>query len=71
MVIRSFGKSWAKLAMIFLLGIFLVDPGIGQVGEYYQIHPVVIPREVVLEVGGLAFNDRGELGVTTGEANCG
>ncbi len=65
MVIRAFGKSWAKLAMIFLLGIFLVDPGIGQVGEYYQIHPVVIPREVVLEVGGLAFNDRGELGVTT------
>jgi len=65
MVIQAFGKSWAKLAMIFLLGIFLVDPGIGQVGEYYQIHPVVIPREVVLEVGGLAFNDRGELGVTT------
>jgi len=65
MVIRAFGKSWAKLSMVFLLGIFLVDPGIGQVGEYYQIHPVVIPREVVLEVGGLAFNDRGELGVTT------
>ena len=33
--------------------------------EYYTIEPVDIPDRAFLEVGGLAFNDKGELGVTT------
>ena len=33
--------------------------------EYYTIDKVDIPAKAFLEVGGLAFNDKGELGVTT------
>ena len=33
--------------------------------DYYQIHSVPVPKDVVLEVGGLAFNEIGDLGVTT------
>jgi len=32
---------------------------------YYKITSVPIPENVELEVGGLAFNDKGQLGVTT------
>lgn len=32
---------------------------------YYEISSVQIPEEVVLEVGGLAFDDKGNLGATT------
>ena len=32
---------------------------------YYQIKKVPIPQEVVLEVGGLAFNDAGQLAAST------
>lgn len=34
-------------------------------GEYYEIKKVPIPQEVVLEVGGLAFDATGNLAVTT------
>lgn len=33
--------------------------------QYYQIKKVPIPDQVILEVGGLAFNDQGELAVST------
>lgn len=33
--------------------------------QFYQIKPVPIPDEVILEVGGLAFNDQGALAVST------
>lgn len=38
---------------------------IGKENAYYQIEKVPIPDDVVLEVGGLAFTDEGDLGVTT------
>ncbi len=33
--------------------------------QYYSISTVPIPKDVILEVGGLAFDDKGRLGVTT------
>ena len=33
--------------------------------EYYKISTLPIPQEIVLEVGGLAFDDSGNLGVTS------
>ncbi|MAJ50270.1 MAG: auracyanin family protein [Flammeovirgaceae bacterium] len=33
--------------------------------DYYQINQIYIPKEISLEVGGLAFNDKGSLGVST------
>lgn len=33
--------------------------------KYYRISPVPIPDSIPLEVGGLAFNDRGQLAVAT------
>ena len=36
-----------------------------QMQEYYRKDSVQIPKGISLEVGGLAFNDKGELGVTT------
>lgn len=33
--------------------------------KFYQIKKVNIPEEVVLEVGGLAFNDKGQLAAST------
>ncbi len=33
--------------------------------KYYTIKSVPIPKDIVLEVGGLAFDDKGNLGVTT------
>jgi len=57
------------LVSLFLLGL---SPNVmAQLSEaakenaYYQIKEVPIPEEVILEVGGLAFNDKGQLGVTT------
>ena len=33
--------------------------------QYYTIKEVPIPKDIILEVGGLAFDDKGTLGVTT------
>ena len=33
--------------------------------DYYEINQIYIPKEISLEVGGLAFNDKGQLGVST------
>ncbi len=33
--------------------------------QFYKINKINIPEEIVLEVGGLAFNDIGQLGVST------
>jgi azurin len=41
------------------------EPTLSQQTDYYHIHQVPIPDEIVLEVGGLAFNDQQELAVTT------
>ena len=51
------------LILIFFHGLgFDIE---AQVQEYYRIDSVQIPQEISLEVGGMAFNDKGELGVTT------
>lgn len=53
-----------------------VQPAIGQTNQertdidkkesvYYEISTVPIPEDIVLEVGGLAFDDKGALGATT------
>lgn len=34
-------------------------------GDFYAIETIPIPDSVVLEVGGMAFNDRGQLGIST------
>ena len=36
-----------------------------QIEEYYRLDSVEIPPEISLEVGGLAFNEKGELAVST------
>jgi len=41
-----------------------VSPGL-QESDFYHIADVPIPSDVLLEVGGLAFDDRGRLGVCT------
>jgi len=33
--------------------------------DYYETHTIEIPKEIILEVGGMAFNDKGQLGVAT------
>lgn len=39
-------------------------PGTNE-GDYYKISTIDIPEGIVLEVGGLAFDDKGNLGVAT------
>jgi azurin len=39
-------------------------PGVNE-SVYYQILPVAIPDDIVLEVGGMDFDDQGRLGVCT------
>ena len=58
--------------LIFLLNVWSWTPDLigqrdGEIKEanYYKITDVNIPDNVVLEVGGLAFDNEGRLGVTT------
>lgn len=57
--------------LLLLAALFLAQAGSAQADlsrreqTYYQIKQVPIPEEVVLEVGGLAFNDAGQLAVST------
>ncbi|WP_109830844.1 plastocyanin/azurin family copper-binding protein [Reichenbachiella versicolor] len=52
--------------IITLLAIMLTMPAVGQnVSDYYRIKNVNIPKEIKLEVGGVAFDDKGRLGVST------
>jgi azurin len=54
-----------------LLYLVLLGLGIGQnaaqnkESDYYKIEKFFIPEHISLEVGGLAFNDKGQLGVIT------
>lgn len=36
-----------------------------QPAEYYRIETISIPKDIVLEVGGLAFTDKDQLGIST------
>lgn len=61
-----------KLELLLLLSLlFWVQPILGQTdiadkeSAYYKITTVPIPENIQLEVGGLAFDDKGSLGATT------
>ncbi len=53
-------------SIIFFLALFVTN-SFGQAikDQFYKIEKVNIPENINLEVGGLAFNDKGELGVIT------
>lgn len=53
LLLTGFFNLWAQKA-----------PGADE-SVYYQIHPVVVPEDIVLEVGGMDFDDQGRLGVCT------
>ncbi len=53
------------LALLIFIDVNGQDTAAERESEYYQIKNVVIPEEVVLEVGGLAFDDKNRLGVST------
>ena len=50
-----------------IVSLFYYDNAYSQQREsdYYQINQIYVPEEISLEVGGLAFNDKGQLGVST------
>lgn len=53
---------------LFLLLLVLLGSSVHAqptVGQYFNIEKVNIPEDIVLEVGGLAFDDAGNLGVAT------
>ncbi|MFY0607660.1 MAG: auracyanin family protein [Cyclobacteriaceae bacterium] len=50
----------SSILLTFSIGVYSQSES-----DYYQIKTVPIPKEVILEVGGLAFNPKGELGVST------
>ncbi|MDN5215541.1 plastocyanin/azurin family copper-binding protein [Fulvivirgaceae bacterium BMA12] len=59
-----------KIFQIFLALLIFVEvsgqnPTADREGKYYQIKNIAIPEGVVLEVGGLAFDDKNRLGVST------
>lgn len=53
---------------IYILFFFLISLALQAqptAGQYFKIEKVNIPEEIALEVGGLAFDDAGNLGVAT------
>jgi len=59
--------SASLFAAIVLLLLFSIQ-GIAQdvsESDYYTIHSMPVPDDIVLEAGGLVFNDKGQLMVTT------
>ena len=60
-----------KLELLLFALLIWVQPILGQTeiadkeSAYYNITTVPIPEDVVLEVGGLAFDEKGNLGATT------
>jgi len=62
MKIRNILLLILSIAPFFL---FAQNEIIKKENQYYSIKKVPIPKDVILEVGGLAFDDKGNLGVTT------
>jgi azurin len=61
-VYRLFGK---RIALNICL-LFVCSIGISQEeSDYYQISTLAIPEDIILEVGGLAFNEKGDLYAST------
>lgn len=60
--------SYIKIRQVFTLlaiSLFCQNLTAQQVSDYYVIQDVPVPDDIILEVGGLAFNDQGQLGVCT------
>ena len=57
----------STILLYILISCISYNCAIGQPKEsdYYQIDQIYIPKKISLEVGGLAFNDKGQLGVST------
>lgn len=53
------------LIILFPFSIVAQNEIIKKENQYYSIKKVPIPKDIILEVGGLAFDDKGNLGVTT------
>ena len=58
---HQFHIAWGGVMAFLMIHGFLWS----QESAYYQIVDVPIPEHIVLEVGGLAFNEEGQLGVCT------
>lgn len=54
----------ATLVILFL-AYFLFVKDKGETTEYYRIETIPVPEDIVLEVGGLAFTDKDQLGIST------
>ena len=59
----NFSKYLVSLVIIVMVGLNLGAQD--SKSEFYQIEKVNIPEDIVLEVGGLAFTDKGQLGAIT------
>jgi len=66
--------SQLSIVLLFVMVLFLLQTGYCNVyaqsnspaeSDYYTISTLQIPEEIILEVGGLSFNDNGELAVVT------
>ena len=58
-------KICATNVLVAAVWLLVMEPAVSQSNNYYTIHKVPVPEDIVLEVGGLAFNDKQELAVTT------
>jgi uncharacterized cupredoxin-like copper-binding protein len=58
-------KRQAIILILFFLFSGLSNAAVPLEKDYYRIADIKIPNEIELEVGGLAFDDQGRLGVTT------
>ncbi|MEL6191647.1 MAG: plastocyanin/azurin family copper-binding protein [Bacteroidota bacterium] len=61
----SFSKTLLTLSLILGTALLQAQPLANQEGNYSDIKEVPIPEGIVLEVGGLAFDDQGALAVST------
>ncbi|MEM6320723.1 MAG: plastocyanin/azurin family copper-binding protein [Bacteroidota bacterium] len=58
-------KNTIKLFALFVALVGFLPTNAQKESDYYKITSVPIPEDVVLEVGGLAFNEKGQLAATT------
>jgi len=56
----------SKITLFVGVLLFFIETGVSQtINDYYKIETIQIPEDIKLEVGGLSFNDKGNLGVCT------
>ncbi|MEO9513884.1 MAG: plastocyanin/azurin family copper-binding protein [Flavobacteriaceae bacterium] len=54
-----------KYSLVFVLIFGFLSSAQEDISKYYPIEKINIPKEIALEVGGLAFDNKGRLGVIT------